>query len=139
MRSDGSLDRPALAQIIFHDEPARAFVNGLVHPVVRARSAEIERTAAADRIVVHEIPLLFETGFAEQCDATIVVIAPRELRIARAMARNDVTRDEVERRIAAQIDPADARSLADYVIENDGTLDGLRERTERVYRSLQAR
>ncbi len=138
LQRDGSLDRPALAAIIFADADAdaRAFVNGIVHPWVRARSAELEAAARPGQIVVHDVPLLFEAGYYKQCDANVLVVAPREQRIARVIARNGLSREEIERRMDAQISPEEARSLADYTIENDGTLEDLRERAAVCYRNL---
>ncbi|HEV3156033.1 MAG TPA: dephospho-CoA kinase [Candidatus Baltobacteraceae bacterium] len=130
--ADGTLDREALAAVIFGDKEARLFVNGIVHPYVRERSAGIEATAPAGALIVHDVPLLFEAGFFRHCDANVLVVAPREQRIARLMARNAWTREEIEARMAAQIDPERARELADFVIENDGTLDDLRARTKAV-------
>jgi dephospho-CoA kinase len=79
---------------------------------------------------------LFEGDFWRSCDKTVVVIAPEDVRVARVMARDAAEREAVERRMAAQIDPAIARDRADYVIENDGDLEELRERSARVYEAL---
>lgn len=136
--ADGSLDRPKLAAIIFADAKAREFVNGIVHPWVRARSAELETAAPPGQIVVHDVPLLFEAGYYKQCAANVLVIAPREQRIARVIARSGLSRAEVERRMDAQIDPELARTLAGYTIENNGTLEDLRERASICYRELTA-
>jgi dephospho-CoA kinase len=138
LRADGSLDRPGLAAIIFSDAEARAFVNGIVHPYVRERSAQIEAGARPGQIVVHDVPLLFEAGYYKQCDANVLVVAPRELRIARVIARSGLSREVIEQRIAAQIAPEEARVLADSVIENDGSLDDLRARAALCYRELTA-
>ncbi len=132
---DGVLDRAALAQVVFADERARAELNAITHPRVRARAAEIEREAPAG-VVVHVIPLLFEGDYWRQCEKTVVVIAPAEVRIARVVARDATEREAVERRMAAQIAPELARTRADYVIENDGDLSELRERAGRVYDAL---
>jgi dephospho-CoA kinase len=134
--ADGRLDRAALAALVFNDHAQREYLNAIVHPIVRRLAAEREASAGADQIVVHEVPLLFETGFADRCDATIVVVAPAELRIERTMSRSGLSREEIERRMAAQIDPAQARERTDFTIENDGTLEELRARTERIYRAL---
>lgn len=139
VRADGSLDRPALAQVVFSDAGARAFVNGIVHPYVHARRAALEKRAAAHTVVVHDVPLLFENGYQNECDVTIVVIAPVETRIARVMARTGLTRAQVEARLPAQIEPERARELADIVIENDGTIEELRERATSIYHELAAR
>jgi len=133
---DGTLDRPAMAALSFGDAATRDALNAIVHPIVRRLSAEREAKAKPNQIVVHDVPLLFESGFSKECDANVVVVAPLEIRIERVQARSSLSRDKIERRIAAQMDPAQARQLADYVIENDGSLEHLRERTEAVYRSL---
>ncbi len=131
----GELDRAAMASIVFADGAARTELNAITHPRVRARAAELEREAP-DGLVVHVIPLLFEGDFWRSCDRTVLVAAPDEVRIARVVARDATERAAVERRMAAQIDPALARARADYVVENDGDLDELRERSRRVYQAL---
>jgi dephospho-CoA kinase len=132
---DGTLDREALAAIVFGDERARERLNAITHPRVRARAAEIERDAP-DGVVVHVIPLLFEGDYWRTCDRTVVVVAPREARLARVVARDATQREAVERRMAAQIDPELAGRRADYVVENDGALGELHTRSERLYDAL---
>ena len=133
--ADGSLDRAAMAAIVFADPTARARLEAITHPRVRAAADAIEREAP-DGIVVHVVPLLFEGDFWRRCDRTVLVVAPAEVRIARVIARDAAQREAVERRMAAQIDPALARARAGYVIENDGDLGALRERTLRVDAAL---
>jgi dephospho-CoA kinase len=133
--ADGALDRAALAAVVFADDAARAQLNAITHPRVRARAAELERDAP-DGLVVHVVPLLFEGEFWRTCDKTVVVFAPQDVRIARVIARDSTERAAVERRMAAQIDPALARARAGYVIENDGDLGVLRERSAEVYAAL---
>jgi dephospho-CoA kinase len=135
IRPDGALDRPAMAQIVFSDETARARLNAITHPRVRALAAAIE-AAAPDGLIVHVIPLLFEGDAWRGFEKTVLVFAPFEARIARVIARDGTDRAAVERRMAAQIDPELARSRADYVIENDGDLEALRERSNRCYDAL---
>lgn len=133
--ADGALDRAALARIVFADDAARARLNAITHPRVRARAAELE-DEAPDGLVVHVIPLLFEGDFWRACDKTVLVVAPPGVRVARVVARDAAERADVERRMAAQIDPGLARTRADYVIENDGELADLRERSARVHAAL---
>lgn len=133
---DGTLDRAALAAIVFGDDRARARLNAIVHPRVRALAAAREELAPPDAPVVHVIPLLFEGDAWKSFDATVVVVAPDELRIERAMRRDGVERGDVERRMRAQIDPLVARARATYVIENDGDFDALRARALTVYDDL---
>jgi len=134
---DGDLDRAALAHIVFADGAAREELNAIVHPAVRALGERIEASATQDRIVVHEVPLLFETGFDRRCDATVLVVAPEALRIARVQARSGLAPEEIERRMRAQIDPALACGQATFVIENAGTLEELRAATDRVWERLE--
>jgi dephospho-CoA kinase len=131
----GVLDRAALAAVVFADETARARLNAITHPRVRERAAELERDAP-DGLVVHVVPLLFEGDFWRACDKTVVVIAPAEARVLRVVTRDAAEPAAVERRMAAQIDPALARARADYVIENDGDLADLRERSAQVHAAL---
>lgn len=135
---DDTLDRAALAALVFDDETARTELNAIVHPIVRALSAEREAKVQPGQIVIHEVPLLFETGLADDCDATVLVVAPLEQRIARVQARSQISRDKIERRIAAQIDPEEARKRAGFVIENDGSFERLNDQVRDVYGKLAA-
>jgi len=130
------LDRAALAEIVFRDPGARERLNGIVHPHVRRLASMQEAHAKPGQIVVHMVPLLFETGYGAQMDATILVCASDELRMARVKRRDNWTEEQIRARMASQIDPVQARTLATYVIENDGDLAHLRLATKRVYEIL---
>lgn len=121
---DGSLDRPALGAIVFA-EPARlAQLNAVVHPEIRRLAAEHEaRAAAADphAVVVHDIPLLVETGQADTFGLVLVVDAPRDLRLARLVESRGMTVKDAEARLAAQASDDVRLAAADVV------LDGSRE------------
>lgn len=133
---DGSLDREALAAIVFADRSARDDLGAIVHPEVRRLGAEREAAAEADRIVIHDVPLLFEGGFYRTCDANVLVVADEETRMGRVVARSGISPEDVRRRMAAQIDPDRARELADYTIDNDGTIDALVDSVRDVYGDL---
>ena len=133
---DGALDRAALAQIVFSDPAAREQLNAIVHPFVRQLATQRESHAKPGQMTVHVVPLLFETGYADLCDASIVVIAPEEQRIARIVQRDRSTPEQVRARMHAQIDPQEARRRAGYVVENTGDLEGLRAQTLAVYELL---
>ena len=133
---EGRLDRPALAAIVFNDATARDALNAIVHPVVRAHAEALERAAPSDAIVMHVVPLLFESDYWKSCDATVVVIAKRETRLQRVRAREGLSDELIEKRMAAQIDPEEARARAGFVIENDGDLAHLRSEVARVYALL---
>lgn len=132
------LDRAALAQIVFSDPTARERLNGIVHPHVRRLAAQQESYARPGQLVVHMVPLLFETGYDAQMDANILVIAPDELRLERVAKRDSLSADQVRARMHAQIDPEHARARATYVIENHGDFTSLREQTRSVYEQLSA-
>lgn len=134
----GAVDRPALARIVFDDPAARERLNAIVHPRVRARAEELERAAPDGAIVVHDVPLLFEGEYWRSCDATVLVFAPVDVRIARTVARDGSDPQAVAERMRAQIDPAEARKRATFVIENDGDLATLRRRSDAVYDRLKA-
>ena len=119
---DGELDRPALGRLVFADESARKRLEAIVHPLVFERYAELEATAPADAIVVHDIPLLAESGRAADFDAVIVVDAPRETQVGRMTQDRGWTAEDAESRIAAQAARAAGRALARYVVDNTGSL-----------------
>jgi dephospho-CoA kinase len=134
----GGLDRAALAEIVFHDPGARERLNAIVHPHVRRLADAAEAYAKPGQIVVQVVPLLFETGYDERCDASVVVLAPQAERIKRIERRDRWTQEQIRARMASQIDPEEARKRATYAIENDGNFAQLKERTRAVYDSLSA-
>lgn len=136
---DGGLDRAALAEIVFRDPSARERLNAIVHPHVRRLATEAERYASPGQMCVHVVPLLFETGYEERVDASLVVIAPDSLRIDRIARRDRLSEEQVRARMASQIDPAAARARATYVVENDGDLLHLRDRVSAIHGELTER
>ena len=133
---DGGLDRPALGAIVFGDEARRRVLEGIIHPRVRARAAEIEATAPAGAVVVHDIPLLTETGQAASFDAVVVVDVPVETQVERMVEQRGLTRAEAEARVAAQASREERLAVATHVVDNTGTLDELRTRVAEVLAEL---
>ena len=133
---EGSLDRNALAEIVFNDPAARRQLNDIVHPHVRRLALERERHAREGQLIVHVVPLLFETGYDGLVDTSVVVVAPDDERVARVVQRDRTDEEHVRARMRAQIDPLQARERADFVIENDGNIAHLRDRVRAVYREL---
>jgi dephospho-CoA kinase len=133
---DGELDRPALGKIVFGDEAARRKLEAIIHPRVRARAAEIEAAAAADAIVVHDIPLLVETGQARSFDVVLVVDVPVEVQVERLTTQRGMADEEAKRRIASQASRDDRLAAADVVVGNDGTLADLDRRVDEVWAEL---
>jgi dephospho-CoA kinase len=132
----GALDRPALGRRVFGDEAARRRLESIIHPRVRARTAELVSAASADAIVVNDVPLLVEAGLAAAYDLVLVVLAPTGLRIARLVNGRGMTRDEASARISAQATDDERRAAADVTIANDGTLEELNDRVDRVWREI---
>jgi dephospho-CoA kinase len=122
---DGALDRAALATRVFGDEEARRRLEKIIHPRVRARTAELVAAAPPDAVVVNDVPLLVEAGLANAYEVVIVVLADERTRIGRLMADRGMTRGEAEARIRAQATDDQRRAVADVVIVNDGTIDEL--------------
>ena len=141
LTEDGDLDRPAVGRIVFGDGEARARLEAIIHPRVRALGEEKARMALdADPglLVVHDIPLLVETGQAGDFDAVIVVDAPQEVQVERMTQNRGWTEEDSRARIAAQASREDRLAAATHVIENTGTHDDLRRKVAEVVRQLQS-
>jgi dephospho-CoA kinase len=136
---DGGLDRPALGAIVFGDEARRRVLEGIIHPRVRARAAEIEAAAPPGAVVVHDIPLLAETGQGDAFDAVVVVDVPVETQVARMVEQRGMTREDAEARVAAQAAREQRLAVATHVVDNTGTLEELRRRVAEVHAELVAR
>lgn len=133
---DGHLDRPKVGSIVFNDEQKRRVLEGIVHPLVFERVVELEADAPEGALVVHDIPLLAETGRADTFDAVVVVDVPTEVQVERMLRDRGWTEEDARSRIAAQASRDDRRAIATYVIENTGTLDDLRRRVTEVFHRL---
>jgi dephospho-CoA kinase len=139
LTAEGDLDRPAMAKRVFADDAARRRLEGVIHPLVFEEIQKLEAAAPPDAIVVHDIPLLAESGRADTFDAVVVVDAPEETQVERMLRERDWTREEAESRIGAQASRDERLAIATYVIDNGGDLDDLRRQVEEVYGELAAR
>lgn len=133
---EGDLDRPAMGRLVFGDEAARRRLEAIVHPLVFERIVELEAAATGDEVVIHDIPLLAESGRADTFDEVIVVDAPRAIQVERMVRDRGWTPKESVSRIEAQAGREERLALATYVIENTGTLADLRTRVEEVWDQL---
>ncbi|HEY1133857.1 MAG TPA: dephospho-CoA kinase [Nocardioides sp.] len=136
LASDGTLDRPALGAIVFADPSRRAALEQILHPLIRARGAELEAAAGPDALVVHDIPLLVETGQQGRFDAVVVVDVPEEVQVDRMVTDRGWTEEDARSRIAAQASREDRRAAATYLVDNTGTRDDLRHRVTEVVEEL---
>jgi dephospho-CoA kinase len=139
LTSEGELDRPALGRIVFSNETARRKLEAIIHPRVRAASLELEAAAAADAIVVHDIPLLVETGQADRFDVLMVVDVPVEVQVERLTKQREMAVREATQRIASQASRQDRLAVADVVVDNSGTLDDLDRRIDEIWTTLAER
>ncbi|KDN86232.1 dephospho-CoA kinase [Kitasatospora cheerisanensis] len=136
---DGSLDRPALGRIVFGDPARLAALNAIVHPLVRARSAELEAAAGQDAIVVHDVPLLAENGLAPLYDLVVVIDVPDAERLRRLTELRGMPEDEARARMAAQATREDRLAVADLVLDNSGDLEQLTARVRELWQQLEQR
>ncbi|MGW1911194.1 dephospho-CoA kinase [Streptomyces sp. NPDC002076] len=136
LSADGSLDRPRLGSIVFSDPEKLAVLNSIVHPLVGARSRELEEAAAADAVVIHDVPLLTENGLAPLYDLVVVVDASTETQLDRLVRLRGMTEEDARARMAAQATREQRRQIADIVIDNDVPLDALHKRVAEVWEDL---
>ncbi|HEV7726027.1 MAG TPA: dephospho-CoA kinase [Modestobacter sp.] len=129
---DGSLDRPALAAVVFSDPAARARLDAVVHPLVRARAAEALSAAPRDAVVVQDIPLLVETGQAGSYDLVLVVQTDVEERVRRLVGRG-LSAADARARIASQASDEERAAVADVVLTNDAGRDELTAQVDRFW------
>ena len=136
LAADGSLDRRALAGIVFADLQARADLNAIIHPRVRERTAELEAAAPAGAVVVHVIPLLVETGQQDDFDAVVVVDTTVEEQLRRLTRRDSLTQTEAEQRVAAQASREGRLDAATHVIDSSGPVRETMRQVDELWRSL---
>jgi dephospho-CoA kinase len=142
LAADGTLDRKKLASVVFEDVEARARLNAITHPRIAARSAERMAEVAAKTgapYVLYEAALLVENGIHRMLPALVLVALDEETQLARLVARDGLTAEEARARLAAQLPLAKKLEVADYVIDNGGTVDETRARVHEVHRALTAR
>lgn len=140
---EGSLDRAAVAALVFADEGALAKLNAIVHPWVGARRLELQAEALAAAqpppLIVHDVPLLFETGLDAAVDTTVVVTAPLEVRVKRLEARSSMSEEDVRARDSAQMPQEEKARRAEFLVDNSGSQAALQEEVARLWEELLVR
>ncbi|MEV0776131.1 dephospho-CoA kinase [Streptomyces sp. NPDC050433] len=136
LTADGRLDRPKLGSLVFSDSDKLATLNAIVHPLVRARSVELESTAGAEDIVVHDVPLLVESELTGLYDLVLVVDASPERQLDRLVRLRGMAESEARSRMAAQATREQRTAAADLVIDNDGPLEKLEPQVREVWERL---
>jgi dephospho-CoA kinase len=133
--SDGTLNRQMLRRIIVIDSAARRSLEQFIHPeilkLMEQKMAQAQQRG--DRVVVVEVPLLFELGMEEQFDLVVVVSADRKLRVKRLMERDNVSRDQAEELLNVQMPDQEKVERAGFVLSNDGSREQLIKSVDRLY------
>jgi dephospho-CoA kinase len=137
LATDGSLDRPKLAAIVFSDDDERAALNAIVHPLVGARVAQLVEQTPPDAVLVYDVPLLAENKTDGGFDLVVVIEASLPTRLERLAGRGMAEQDARDR-MAAQATDEDRRAIADVVVPNDGSLDDLRAAIDDVWGRIEA-
>jgi dephospho-CoA kinase len=137
--TDGALDRPRLGEIVFADPELLGKLNAIVHPLVSERMLQIERTAAPDAVVVHDVPLLAENHLAGRYDLVVVVDVPPEVQLDRLTRLRGMPEDQAVARMRAQANREQRLAIADIVLDNSGPLADLDRRVAGLWSELQRR
>src|SRR5918997_1534806 len=140
LTADGSLDRPALGRLVFASDDARARLEGILHPEIRRLSAEREAVVAASdprAVVVHDIPLLIESGQADRFHLLVVVPAPAELRLRRLVDGRGLAEAEAWGRIEAQASDEERLDAADVTLDGTGAPEALRAQVDDLWVRVQ--
>lgn len=132
LTADGALDREALAQLVFADPGKRQTLNGITHPLIGARTAELVAALPDDAVLVHDVPLLVELGMQDAYDLVVVVDAPDEVRLARLVARG-LPEADARARMASQATRDQRLAVADVVLDNSGDLRQLSRQVDSVW------
>ena len=138
LRADGSLNRKLLGQIVFNDSSSRQTLNDITHPRIQQMMAdELHRLAEQQTpLVILDIPLLLENNNVAGADAVMVVSIPESLQLTRLMQRNNLTEKEAHARISAQMPLVEKEKLADFVIDNSGTISNTQKQVEKVIQKI---
>lgn len=138
LQPDGSLNRKLLGQIVFNDSSARQTLNDITHPRIQQMMAdELHRLAEQQTpLVILDIPLLLENNNVAGADAVMVVTIPESLQLTRLMQRNNLTEKEAQSRISAQMPLVEKEKLADFVIDNSGTISNTQKQVEKVIQKI---
>ena len=137
VREDGNLDRAALGALVFNNERARKDLEAILHPLVKARTAELIAAATED-IVIYTVPLLVEAKVDHNFDYVVTVEAPESERIDRLIATRGMTREQATARIKAQASAAERANQADFILNSNQPLKALIKQAELLYRQFEA-
>ena len=139
LRSDGTLDRDRLGELVFADESLRMKLNAITHPRVGERMAELERQAGGAPVIVHDVPLLAENHLAGSFDEVVVVDVPPRIQAERLARERGMSRDQAEARMGAQASREERLAIATIVVDNSGSLAELDREVGELWTELRRR
>ncbi len=134
---DKSINRDTLGEVIFNDSSKKAVLNSIVHPhVFKAMEQEKNTAGRTHKVVILDVPLLFETKMDKDLDAVIVVYTPKEIQLERLIKRDNLAPDQARARIASQLSIEDKKQMASIVVDNSGGVDDTRQQVQAFYKTL---
>ncbi len=139
LTTDGEIDRPALGKIVFGDKDQRLWLNRLIHPEVyrqMRQHGKSLRQQYPDRLILYDIPLLFETGPYTDMEGVILVYIPENIQLERLMKRDDISRQDALMRVKAQMPIEEKRKKAGWIIDNSGTFQETEQQVATLYARL---
>lgn len=140
LKSDGSLDRKKLGQLVFQDKKALLQLEAILHPLVKEQVQKLRDDFAKQGHIfaVYDVPLLFEKNLQDQFDKIVLVYADPQVQFERILKRDHLSKDEINKRLNAQIPQDEKKQKADFVIDNSKSRDDLAKNFEKVYQVLQS-
>lgn len=135
--TDNELDKSKLAEVAFSSRRNQSILNSLIHPRVREKFQDFVVEKEADnKVVVADVPLLFEGDFDKLVDYSLLIFTDRDIRIKRALKRGNLTREQIENRMELQMPEKEKKKRATYVIENNSDLENLQQKVDHLYEKL---
>jgi len=142
LQADGSLDRKKLGSIVFADPAERKALEAILHPAIRAVMKDrmaYHESQTPDKLVVVDVPLLYESGLESYFEQIMVVYVPKNIQLKRLMERDKLTPEEAQKRLAAQMDIDEKKDRADIIIDNSGNLDDTKLQIDQFWQTRRLR
>ncbi len=136
INSEGKIDRLKIKEIVFNNKEKLKKLNDLIHPKVMEEFKKIKENKSKNDIIIFDVPLLFESGMDKMCDKIILVFTDKKIQIKRMLERDGITEELAEKIINSQMSLEEKLNKSQIYLENNGTLEDLREKSETIYREL---
>ena len=136
INSEGKIDRLKIKEIVFNNKEKLKKLNDLIHPKVIEEFKKIKENTGKNDIIIFDVPLLFESGMDKMCDKIILVFTDKKIQIKRMLERDGITEELAEKIINSQMSLEEKLNKSQIHLENNGTLEDLREKSETIYREL---